>query len=168
MTREAQLVGVPAAVVVPAVAAHVAAGGALAWTPVLVAFALTTLAAHRVRWTFPRLVTAVALAQPVLHVALGMAHPTPEQHHAGHTVHAAHADGRMVAAHLTITLVAAVGLRWGVRWLRTLPTLARALVDARPRLALAVPQFVATVRTASVALRQPVLAAAHGSRGPPR
>ncbi|HWL44375.1 MAG TPA: hypothetical protein VNQ73_15650 [Ilumatobacter sp.] len=167
--------GVGLAVVGPGAVAHVAAGGALPVAPVVVALAavgsLAAMVGRSVRWTFPRLVAAALAAQPLLHLAFGAGH-AGHAGHSSHAVHAAttstHADGRMVAAHLVVSLVVAVGLRWGVRWLCALPAIGRALV--LPARGVSEPQVV-RVRFAPIApvpRRNLAVLAARGSRGPPR
>src|SRR5690606_18643971 len=113
--------------------------------------ALTLVAAaieSRVRWTFPRLALAALLAQPVLHRVFAASHGA---HSAGGHHHGAHAGGHldhdhasmadaivapagasdhgsawMAVAHVVVAFAVAAILRWGVRWLRSMPALARA------------------------------------------
>lgn len=177
--RAARATGVAGAVVAPGALAHAAAGGALDLAPTALAcvvVAAAAFAADRVRWTFPRLVLAAAAGQPVLHVLFSAGHaPVSSPGHGGHAEHAGHTalavagvEGRMVAAHLAVTLVVAVALRWGLRWLSTLPTIGRALVV--PRRGTPVPRVV-RVRFAPPApplRRDLAVLAVRGSRGPPR
>lgn len=169
--------GVSLAVVGPGALAHVAAGGSLNLGSLgIVTLGAATAAAlataGAVRWTFQRLCLAALAAQPVLHFAFGSGHAGGHGGHAQHGAHAssavAHADGRMVAAHLVVSLVAAVVIRWGLLWLRTLPALARALVLPAPRVSV---RHVTRVRFAPAAptpRRELTLLAARSSRGPPR
>src|SRR5690606_7013030 len=101
--------GVGAAVVGPAAAAHLAAGGSLAILPaglaVLVAAALGTLATRlRLRWSFPRLAAVALVAQPALHRVFAAGHGA-HPGNGGHQGHAAHG----APDHVEQTLGAAAG-----------------------------------------------------------
>lgn len=163
--------GVGAAVVGLAASAHAAAGGVLAPEALLGAFvivtSLATYATRFGRWSFWRLVVAVGAAQPLLHSVLGAGHGGHHQHHQ-HEVATAHADTAMAVAHVVVTLIAAVALRWGVRWVRTLPAVARSLVVPRQQAVIACPAYVRFAPLPPLARRDLAVLAARGSRGPPR
>ncbi len=159
------------AVVGFAAGAHVAAGGALAGAATLAvataAAGVGALGAARMRWTFWRLVVVALAAQPVLHLAIN---GDTGAHHGHHSAGAAgHASTAMVVAHLAVALVAAVTLRWGLRWVRTLPALARALaVPSRRGVAALHVVRVRWVPVVPAVRRDLAVLAARGSRGPPR
>lgn len=126
------------AIVAPGVVAHALAGGHIPLLPVSLAVLAAIAVGTVLRPTFWRVLLVAIGAQPAVHFALMAGHPSGHDahaHHAGvghaHTI-PAHADTRMVVAHLAGLLVTAVALRWGARWLRTLPAIARAFVTPRP------------------------------------
>lgn len=182
LARAARATGVAVAVVAPGALAHVSAGGALPPRPVtlvLVGLSAVAYATGGLRLTFARLLAVAAAAQPLLHTVFsagagpsGVAH-TGHADHAGHRHEfaasvAAHADWQMVSSHLVATLVVAVALRWGLRWLRRLPSIGRAFVLAGRRVR--APRVV-RVRFAPPApplRRDLAVLAVRGSRGPPR
>lgn len=153
-----------------AAGAHAAAGGALDGAPTLAAAAgaacVGAVAAARVRWTFWRLTAVAVAAQPLLHVVLDGGADGHHGHHAGPA--ATHASTTMVVAHLVVALGVAVLLRWGLRWVRTLPALARALVVPRRGLAAPCLRSVGWVPVTPRVGRDLAVLAARGSRGPPR
>ena len=133
-------------VVASATAAHIAAGGtvdlyALTGLATLAVAVCTTLAS-RVRLTFGRAITATVALQPVVHAMLGHRQlpPVAGTGHVGHVMPTpepgTHVVSSMVLTHAAVAMLCAVVLRWGVRWLRSMPTIGRALV-LRPRTVIA-------------------------------
>jgi hypothetical protein len=134
------ITGVPAGVLVAglAIAAHASAGGEVSGIGPSIAVATCALGAvsltTSIRWTFVRILVAATALQPVLHLVLGG--------HAGHDAHHAHggaaasaagaADPQMWIMHGGLAILTAVALRWGVRWVRSMPALARALLSRTP------------------------------------
>ena len=125
-------------IIAAATAAHVAAGGAVdiyALTGLAaLSVALSTTLVSRVRLTFVRAITLTLLLQPVMHQMLGD-NAGGASNATGHTQHGMpmHASGThvassMLATHAAAALACAVILRWGVRWLRSMPAFGRALV----------------------------------------
>jgi hypothetical protein len=132
--------GVAAGVTVAglAIAAHALAGGELSGIGPLIAVATCVLAAislgASIRWTFTRILVAATALQPVLHLVLGghAGHPAHHAHHGVGAAGAAGADPRMWVMHGGLAIVAAVAIRWGARWLRSMPALVRALLPPPP------------------------------------
>jgi len=125
-------------IIATATAAHVAAGGAVdiyALTGLAaLSVALSTTFASRVRLTFVRAVAVTLLLQPVMHQMLGHGAGVASDA-SGHTQHdmpmpaqGTHVASSMLAIHAAVALACAVILRWGLRWLRSMPTIGRALV----------------------------------------
>lgn len=143
-----------------AVAGHVLAGGDAVTPAVVASLALVvagTIVASAQRWTLPRLLVALAAAQPAVHGVLWLTSPTgaadPRLGGAGSGAHAAHGHEaltlRMLLAHAVAVLVAAVLLAALERCALSLWTLvhaarlvtARVTVPAPVRLALAAPAY---------------------------
>ena len=134
-------------VVASATFAHVRAGGSLdanASVPfMLLIVGAGAVLGPRMRWTYARVVVASMAAQAALHVAFGgastmsMATPTAShahEHH-DHTGSAAmHVTGgaglEMWVLHLALAIGLAIVVRWGVRWVRSMPGIVRALFVA--------------------------------------
>lgn len=129
-------------VIASATAAHMAAGGTVDVYALIglatLSVALSTTLASRVRLTFARAITATLLLQPVMHQMLGhrSAVPNVATGHMDHSMDHAmpmpetstHIGSSMVASHAAVALLCAVALRWGIRWLRSMPMIGRALV----------------------------------------
>jgi uncharacterized membrane protein YjdF len=136
------LVGVPVGItfVGLAVVAHMSAGGrADAWRVAVASITAVAVAAvlARLRWTFTRLVLVALVSQPLLHIVLAHgSHADQMMEHGGHhhemvmgaSSSASHTS--MPLAHSALAVVSAVAVRWGLRWLRSMPDVARALVVA--------------------------------------
>ncbi len=147
--------------------AHVTAGGSLGPAfAVAVTASMTVggLAGPRLRWTFWRALGAAAAVQPLLHLALA----TGGDHaHAGH--HAMDGAGeRMWILHTAVAVGVAVLVRWGGRWLRTMPAAVRAVALAMapargPSVGPDAPRWARTTARAPRA----VASLAWTSRGPP-
>jgi hypothetical protein len=96
--------------------------------------------APRLRWTFPRVLCAALVVQPMLHTVLatsghGMPAGDMALDPAGHehamamsAMPAQQFELAMWGTHAAAALVVAVVVRWGVRWLRSMPELIRAIV----------------------------------------
>ncbi len=160
--------------------AHVAAGGRVAGPAALalltVAVAALAVALASTRPTFIRLLAIAAGAQPLLHVAFGSlaSHTSPSHaHHAG-AQHATmltstdHASATMWIVHLVAAVVTAVVVRWGWRWLRSMPELLRAIAYSIRSVAFVEP--AARVRRVAAGIRIPNQLAllTWDERGPPR
>ena len=145
--------------------AHVSAGGELSVVVALLATiaigALCGLAASRVRVTFWRAAALAVAAQPALHLAFDGGGTQSHHHHAGaHPMSmssSSSTDTRMLVAHVGVALVAAVLIRWGARWLCTMPEIARAIV---------MPLRSVVVPTPLRSDRMPALAVVGGSQSP--
>jgi hypothetical protein len=134
------------AIVGLATLAHEMAGGTVHGTASMLAMVVVVLGAvavaPRLRWTFPRVLCAAFVVQPVLHTVLatsghGMPAGDMALDPAGHehamamsAMPVQHQELAMWGAHATAALVVAVVLRWAVRWLRSMPELIRAIVYA--------------------------------------
>lgn len=160
--------------------------------------ALAAALGPRLRWTFARLTVVALLAQPVLHAVFGLGHGGHAglDAHAAHAVHAhppgghlgapgaltagpsghaaahgsvAHGSVWMAIAHVVAAFAIAAILRWGVRWVRSMPTLARALVVAGRGRVAPVPRRPLWFAVAPVAVRPVPVAVVGGcgTRGPP-
>lgn len=166
-------------VVAAAAAAHVAAGGTVDGYALIglaaLSIAVSTTLASRVRLTFVRAVTATLLLQPVMHTMLG--HGTgmtgDAASHAHHDMAmpaaSTHVVSSMAASHAAVALVCAGFLRWGVRWLRSMPAVGRALV-VRAR-TVVVPIVLPRDRApaiADTAAAPLAVLVAWDNRGPPR
>jgi hypothetical protein len=136
-----------AAIVGLTVVAHVAGGGRFTSTATLGLLTVVVLALGlvlaSVRRSFGRLLIISVVAQPVIHVVLDTvtAHGTSHGPHAIHqnSVHtseqhaamlssAGHDATAMWVVHVVAAVVTAVVVRWGWRWLRSMPALLRAIV----------------------------------------
>jgi hypothetical protein len=132
------------------VVGHVVAGGRVTSPLTLGLVTLTVLALGvvlaTVRWSFARLLVVTVAAQPVLHVVLGTAAPHGAGAEGGHAIHhatvhtseqhaamlssAGHGATAMWVVHVAAAVLTAVVVRWGWRWLRSMPALLRAVVYA--------------------------------------
>jgi|GEM_PF-5209981 len=166
-----------------AAVAHLAAGGSLEPADLVATTGLAALLgwllARRRSLTFPRVTLVALVAQPVLHAFLGRhGHDRPHDAVAtgGHGHHASHAtdagagtDVRMVVAHVVVSLVAGVTVRWGARWLRMMPGLARDVLVAARGPVLPVEMGCRPLPpTARVRLLPPAVLVSWDTRGPPR
>lgn len=140
---------------------------AVAVAAVLVA--TLAIVGSRLSWSWWRVVAAISLLQPVMHVLFSTVSTDAASHLHHHHEGSATAGGwGMVAAHVVATVAAAVLLRVGGRWLVRMPACVRAigLFVRRPAvwpvLALQVP--TPTVIVPVVAFTPEV----GNSRGPPR
>ena len=175
------LVGV--GIVAAAAFAHLGAGGAIdpASMALMLAAALVTgLVLASIRWTFARLVLVTVAAQPLLHLlfesagghADGM---SPDAHGAHHSIeqHRAmlastqHADSTMWIVHVVGALATAIVIRWGWRWLRSMPDLVRAIVYATCSVPIASTTRRMRIVVADAWLPDPVVLSAWNGRGPP-
>jgi hypothetical protein len=126
--------GVPAGIAIAglAIAGHGSAGGEVSGISPLIAVAICVLGAvslrTSIRWTFSRLLVAATAVQPVLHLV--MSGESGHAHH-GAGASAGTGDPPMWLMHGGLAIVAAVTIRWGVRWLRSMPAVARALLPPR-------------------------------------
>jgi hypothetical protein len=167
-------------IVVASALAHVAAGGAVNGRGLLVAAAVAALSgvAIRTHLTLGKLVAIAALTQPVLHAALshGAASTAIHQHTAGHADHHVSHGGAagthglsMMVAHAVVGVGIALALRWGVRWMRSMPEIGRALVTSGNGVAALIVLPARAVAPVTDAAGTPlaVLPAWRG-RGPPR
>ncbi|WP_407319710.1 hypothetical protein UQW22_04620 [Isoptericola halotolerans] len=116
--RAARTLLLAAAIVLPSLGAHVAAGGSSPGTALLlVLVALTAVAAHplsRRELRLPGMLGALAVGQVLLHVAFERAAAlTSAGEMAAHAHHGAMSPATMVAAHVVADLVLAVALRYG-------------------------------------------------------
>lgn len=157
--------------------AHTSAGGSLDTRPAIVCAAVLGLvgaiAASCVRITFWRAALVTIAAQPMLHLAFDGFHPRPHQHVGHHTMepapaHAGGTDTRMLVAHVAVALGAAVLMRWGLRWLRSMPEVARAIVV--PPRSVVVPITLRAHRAPAVAIAggaQSLVSRWWDNRGPP-
>ncbi len=132
-----------------AAVAHVSAGGEVAGTRSIVALlgvvALAAALGTRLRWTFPRVLLVSLAVQPLLHALFTAGG------HAGDPLHAAHAHHHMATApadaghpsmpvvHAAVALAGALVVRWGLRWLRSMPELVRAIAFATRRIGVVPP-----------------------------
>jgi hypothetical protein len=125
-----------------ALGGHVVGDGAppsaAVFTATAIGVAVLSVGMSRWRWTFPRLLALLLVAQLPLHGALMRAEPMPMPAHAGHT-HGAMAaeaalDWPMLLGHLLAAVVTAALLQRGEAWLHavldTLGLRALRLVDA--------------------------------------
>lgn len=143
-----------------AVAGHVLGGGTAITPAVAASLALVvagTIVASSARWTLPRLLVALAAAQPAVHGMLWLTGPTGSRDPrlGAAPAHAAHAHealtARMLLAHAAAVLVAAVLLAALERCALSLWTLlhaarlvtSRITVPAVLRLPVAVPAYAA-------------------------
>ena len=160
-----------------AAVAHVSAGGELGGTGSIVALlgvvVLSAVLGRRLRWTFPRVLLVSLAVQPFLHALFTAGGPSGDALHNAHAHHhmaTAPADAghpSMPVVHAAVALVAALVIRWGVRWLRSMPELVRAVAFAMRRVGVVPP-------AAAMALTpMPVLAGGRQAmptwtcRGPP-
>jgi len=151
---------------------RVAADAAPSTSAVAIAAVLVATLAivgSRLSWSWWRVVAAISLLQPVMHVLFSTVSTDAASHLHQHHGGSATAGGwGMVAAHVVATVAAAVLLRVGGRWLIRMPECVRAigLFVRRPAvwpvLALQVP--TPTVIVPVVAFTPEV----GNSRGPPR
>ncbi len=165
--------------------AHVAAGGQLAAQSFLAATAVAAAAGAairlHVRWTFWRLWSVALVAQPVLHALLavdGGHGPHHSSMHAGGgslagdaaglSSHPSSHAGVMWFAHVGLAVAVAVLVRWGARWVRSMPALVRAVADGARRLTLILPTPSVTLAAAPGFDRGRREGLAWDSRGPPR
>lgn len=162
-----------------AVAGHVLAGGAAVSPAVVVSLALVvagTVVASSTRWTVPRLLVALAAAQPAVHGVLWLTGPAgasdPRLAAGGTAAHAAHGHEppslRMLLAHAAAVVVAAVLLAALERCALSLWTLLNAvrLVTSRVTVPAPVPLAVAAPAYA-VRGTGLVVVGARPRRGPP-
>ena len=161
-----------------AVGGHVLAGGDAVTPAVVAALALVvagSVVASSARWTLPRLLVAVAAAQPAVHGVLWLTSPASglDPRLGAATAHDAHAHAgsgtAMLLAHAAAVLVAALLLAGLERCALSLWTLvhavrlatARVTVPAALRLRAEVPAYVAPGTGLVVLSSRP-------RRGPPR
>ena len=165
-------------IVATATAAHLAAGGAIDIYALIgiaaMSVALSTTLASRVRLTFLRAVTVTLLLQPVMHQMLGHGAGVASDA-TGHSQHdmtmpgqGTHWASAMLATHAAVALACAVILLWGVRWLRTMPAIGRALVVWTRGVAVPVTLSGATAAAGHHTVERPLaILFAWDNRGPP-
>jgi hypothetical protein len=184
-TGDRFLAGLLAGVAIVAAAAfsHLGAGGPIerpALALMLAAACVVGLGLASIRWTFVRLALVTVAAQPLLHLlfvsvgshADGMsadahaAHHSLDQHQAM-LASSPHAGGTMWIVHAAAALAAAVVIRWGWRWLRSMPDLVRAIVYATCSAPVAAAARRVRMVVAEAWSPVPVVLSAWNGRGPP-
>ncbi len=90
--------------------------------------AMSALVGMRLPWTWWRVVAAIAVLQPMMHFVFSTFPADAAAHvHGHHDMSGSSSGWTMVAAHVVATVVAAVLLRAGGRWLVRMPECVRAI-----------------------------------------
>lgn len=162
-----------------AVAGHVLGGGEALTPAVVAALALVvagTVVASAGRWTVPRLLVALVVAQPAVHGVLWLTSPTggadPRLAALDASSHPAHAhgglDGRMLLAHAAAVVVAALVLAALEACALSLWSLAHAVRLVTAGATVPAPVALAVATRAGAAGTGLVVVGRRPRRGPPR
>ena len=142
-------------------------GGIVDLAPLLVAAGLLGASLGHRRWSFAALLSALVVLQPAVHL-------TMSRHGSAMGGPASMMDGRaaspwtMVALHAAGVVITAVTLRYGGRWLSTMPVLLTAALGLRRRAVTWPMPHLAMLVIQDRCVPQERVGVTNWSRGPPR